>query len=464
MKESLIDRQLEMKQMKVLLVRNHDVENVNTRLPESLNKTQGIYPPLGLSYIASFLEHNGLDVEILDAKALNLTKEEIRESIRKSHPDIVGTTSMTPNCRGALEICRITKEISKDILTVIGGVQMSIFPKEMLSHRFVDAGVSGDGEYAMLELAKMFERGKKIPRLFVSRRVENLDSLPFPARHLLPNEKYWCVISEFPFTTLMTSRGCPFGCGFCYPLDKRVRLRSPNNVVDEIEEIVERYKFKEIMFYDDTFTISKKRAASICEEIISRKLDIRWETPTRVNTVDKSLLRLMKKAGCIRIRYGVESGDSEILKRMNKGITLQQAEDAFKSTKEVGIESFAYFIIGYIGETHKTMSKTISFAKKLNPDWAMFTVATPLPKTKLYEEAIASKLIDKNYWKEFTLGERNDRLPFLAKDAEKWVSRAYKEFYFRPSYIFKKLSTCDSLYRLKNNINGALGIVRFEMN
>lgn len=450
--------------MKVLLVRNHDIGDINTRLPESLNRAQGIYPPLGIAYIASFLEQNGIDVKILDVKALNLTKEETYGYIERENPDIVGVTSMTPNWRGALEICEMAKKIEKGILTVVGGSQVSVFPEEVVSNSCVDVGISGDGEYSMLDLVIRKRNKLKIPQLMLGERVEMLDVLPSPARHLLPNKKYWCVIAEHPFTTMITSRGCPFNCGFCYSIDRKVRFRSAENVVDEMEEVVEKYGFKEIMFYDDVFTLSKKRVTAICKEIISRGLDVCWETPTRVDLINERLLILMQRAGCIRIRYGVESGDANILKLMNKGTTLEQVERAFELTKKTGIETFAYFMIGYVHETTETIRRTISFAKKLNPDWVMFTVVTPLPETKLYEEAVELELVDEEYWKDFTLGKRDDRMPFLVEDADKWVNRAYREFYFRPSFILRKLSKIDSIGKLKRDVQGAWGIFRFEMN
>jgi len=153
----------------------------------------------------------------------------------------------------------------------------------------------------------------------------------------------------------------------------------------------------------------------------------------------------MKKAGCIRVRYGVESGDENILRNMNKGVTIDQVRKAFKLTRDAGLETFAYFMIGYLNETPKTMKKTISLAKELNPDWIMFTAATPLPKTEMHEQAVKLGIMDKNYWRDFTLGKRSDRIPYLVKDADKWIDRAYKEVYFRPKFIFNKLMRMDSL-------------------
>jgi radical SAM superfamily enzyme YgiQ (UPF0313 family) len=464
--------------MKVLLVRHHDRENVNTRLPESINKAQGVYPPLGIAYIASVLEKAGYAVSIMDSQALNLTIDETKDFISNENPDIVGITSMTPNVRGALEVARLTKEISSDIITVMGGAQLSVFPKETLSFDFIDYGVYGEGEYTMLELVKEIEEGKDLSnirglvfkknrKVFVNRpsMIDNLDELPFPARHLLQNDRYHCVISRQPFTTMITSRGCPFKCGFCFkgPSDKKIRFRSAKSVVDEMEHCKEKFKVKEIMFYDDTFTLNRKHVKDICNEIINRGMDVEWEAPTRVDCVDKEILMLMKNAGCIRLRYGVESGDARILNLMRKKITIEKIEEIFKLTKKVGIETFAYFMIGYVTENNVTIRNTINLAKRLDPDWAMFTAVTPLPFTNLYDLSVEEGLIDPNYWKKFVLGKTNERVPFLVENADEWVNRAYKEFYFRHKFFIKKLFKIRSIDTIRKYLRGFNSIFSFEM-
>ncbi len=464
--------------MKILLMRHHDIENINTRLPESLNRAQGMYPPLGISYIAAVLEKAGHETRILDSQALNLTTEETKKEIEKYMPDIVGINCMTPNVRGALEAARLAKEVSKDIITVLGGPQLSVFPEETVSFDFVDFGVCGEGEFPMLQLAEHLEKNKQVSAIkgLIYKKdgkvfsnptyiVENLDELPFPARHLLPMEKYHCVITKQPFTTMIAGRGCPFRCGFCFkgPSDQKVRIRSYKSVVDEMEECVEKYKVKEIMFYDDTFTFNKKYVENICNEIIKRGLKVSWECPTRVDTVDEGILKLMKKAGCIRLRFGVESGNPEILKLMRKNINLKQIEKIFRLARKIGFERFAYFIIGYMNETEKTMQDTINFAKKIDPGWVMFTVATPLPNTNLFDLAVEKGLIDKEYWRKFTLGETDERLPYLVKDADVWAKKAYREFYLRPQFFLNKLLAIDSFDKIKKYWKGLQGILSFEM-
>jgi len=460
--------------MKILLIRYLDKGNINTRLPDSVNRAQGVYPPLGLAYIGAAIEKAGYDVKILDVQALNLTSSEARERIYSEKADIVGITAMTSNFRGVLEAAKFAKESGAKV--VLGGPQMSAYPKESLFSKYVDYGIFGEGEKAIVELIQAIEKNdfkgmKKIKGLCYKKKeeilvneaavVKNLDDLPFPAMHLLPIKKYDCVITEKPVLTMITSRGCPFQCGFCFkqPMDKLFRKRDPKKVVDEIELYIKKYKIKEILFYDDTLTLDRDHVVEICEEIIKRKIKIKWQSPTRVDRVDKPLLELMKKAGCRMLRYGVESGDKDILSLMKKGTDLDKILNAFRISKDVGIETFAYFIIGYARETEASMRRTIDFAKKLCPDMVMFTIATPYPKTNLYQLALEDGIIKGDYWRDFTLGKTNKRLPPLAKDAEKWIRKAYLEFYFRPSFILKKLRKTNSFEVFKKNVIGALSIL-----
>lgn len=463
---------------RVLLIRYHDVTHVNTRLPASLNKAQGIYPPLGIAYIAAKLEESGYEANIIDSQAENLTSQETKKRIEKVEPDVVGVTAMTPTIQGALEILRLTKEINREIVTVMGGPHLSAYPRETVSNRFVDYAVIGEGEYATVELMEalegkrqltevkglVFKKNNQVHINTLREPNKDLDSLPFPARHLLPTEKYTCVIMEHPMTTMITARGCPFSCSFCFK-DKYLqayRMRSVKSVVDEMEECMSTHKVKEIGFYDDCFP-NKKHLIALCNEIISRGLDVHWETPQRADLVDRKLLYLMKSAGCIRIRYGVESGNQRILDLMNKGTTKDQIEKAFGWTREAGLETFAYFMIGYLSETESTVRDTIEFAKKLNSDWAMFTVATPLPTTKLMEQVSGENIVDRNYWENFTLELTNERMPFLFPGANKFCGKAYKEFYLRPSFVFKKIGELRSYNQFKKYVRGAMALLRFKM-
>ena len=218
------------------------------------------------------------------------------------------------------------------------------------------------------------------------------------------------------------------------------------------------------MFYDDVLALHKPNITGICEEILKRGLKIKWEAPTRIEHVDKELLRLMRRAGCTRLRYGVESGDEAVLKLMNKQINLKQAKETFRITKAAGIETFAYFMIGYPHETEKTIQRTIDFSVELDPDLVMFTVTTPLPHTPLYDLAKEERLIADDYWREFTLGNRNgERIPYFFPESEQWVKKAYRRFYLRPGYVLKRLLKLRSWDDVKKSLHAFFGIFKFKM-
>lgn len=465
--------------MKVLFIRDIDRRLPNTRLPKSIENIIGIYPPLGLLYLAAVLEKEGHKTNILDAQLNDLSDNEIRKKIENFKPDFVGITCMTPNIQRVYEIAKIVKEISKNIMVVVGGPHLSVYPTETLTNQFIDYGIIGEGEYTFLDLLNNIEKSKKIEKIpgiifkkngkIINngpRIVEDLNKLPFPARHLIENEKYHCLIAEKPFTILITARGCPWRCGFCFktPSDFKVRFRSPDNVVDEMIECKRKYKMKEIMIYDDTFTTSKNHIEALCKKIIERKLDIIWEAQTRVDSnLTKSLLELMKKAGCIRLRIGVENGNQNILNIMNKKIKINQVKKLFRSVRLSGIETFANFIIGYAYENVRTINKTINFAKELNPDWAMFYAAVPYPNTDLYRKAFETGIIENDYWLDFVKNKKVGEIPYFIENANKWVKKAYMNFYFRPSFTLNNIRKINSISKIKLYSKGFISLLFFSM-
>jgi radical SAM superfamily enzyme YgiQ (UPF0313 family) len=461
--------------MKIQLIRYHDVGNINSRLAKSLNQRQGALPPLGIAYIAAVLERAGHQVEVIDAIAEGLSRHDVAARIRSFGPRLVGITAMTPTFRGTQEAAAIAK--AEGAVTVVGGVHMAMFARETLSYEYIDYGVIGEGEEAIVELAAALESGTSIEHIeglaykrsngdvVVGREriVEDLDSLPIPAFHLLPMKKYSSIIGLHPVTTMMGSRGCPYKCSFCYktPSDKQYRRRSPKNIVDEMVYLQQNYGVNEIMFYDDL--MPQQYTRELCEEIIGRGIEIGWETPQRVNLVNPELLKLMKRAGCRVLRYGVEQGDPLQMQLVEKRISIDQVKRVFEWTHEAGIDAFAYFIIGYAFETPATMRATIELAKALNPRFVMFTKATPLPGTPLMDMAIEQGLISQDYWSRFTLGEQMQPIPPFVPDAREWAERAYREFYLRPRKMMEQASHIRSLSDLRKNFNGLIGLLSLSV-
>lgn len=460
--------------MQVLLIHPRLIDSVNKESATVIENV-GFVPPLGLAYIASSLEKNGHQVSILDCEALELTPPEISRYIERFHPEVVGVSALTTNIRGAIEAAALAKQAGA--IVVMGGPHMMVFPHETLSYDFIDYGIRGEGEIAMVQLLRGIEGGTSLQTVpgIVCRMneqivvnepacVDDIDAVPMPAYHLLPVEKY--EISNFGGKTLsmFTTRGCPYKCGFCYrnPLLDRVRTRDPIKVVDEIEYLITRFKINHINFVDEVITFNKRHISAICEEILTRGLKIRWQAATRVNTVDDELLRLMHAAGCHTLRFGIESGNQEILKRMNKKITLHQAGEAFTLCRKIGIKTVAYFIVGYLSETVQTIKDTIAFARRLSPDYAIFGPAYPLPETKLFEDAVAEGIVEPEYWRKFTLGKTTDPIPFLFPDTRTWVARAYRSFYFRPGYMLKHLCEPGTWKNLGRDCKAARSLLKLK--
>jgi anaerobic magnesium-protoporphyrin IX monomethyl ester cyclase len=314
----------------------------------------------------------------------------------------------------------------------------------------------------------VFKKNGKIINTGPPEKIENLDMLPFPARDLVPYSKYESMLAtKSPVTTMFTSRGCPYKCLFCDRphLGKSFRARSAKSVVDEMEEC-EKIGIKEIFIYDDTFGVDGQRVLDICSEIEKRKLSIVWDIRTRVNTVNEEILKALKSAGCQRIHYGVEAGTAKILTVLRKGITLEMAEKAFKLTKKIGIQTLAYFMIGSPTETKKDILRTIKFMKKINPDYAHITITTPYPATDLYRMGLEQGVLPRDYWKEFAKNPNpNFRPMFWEKDLSRkelfsLMTRAYRSFYIRPSYVFKKIIQLKSFSELIRKTKAAFKMIK----
>jgi len=453
--------------MKILLINPPRHNEILADNPAFIDEERGFNPPLGLLYMAGYLksksEHS---VFALDAQMEGFQYDaQFRKKIEEVSPDLVGITVMTFTLIDAIKTIALVKEVEKSqnkkIYIVLGGPHVHIFPEETIGLRDVDFAVKGEGEIPFYKLIESLEgRGElsdidglvyikegKIINNPVGGLIENLDEMPFPDRELLSVEKYNSILSANQVvTTMFTSRGCPFQCAFCDRphLGKKFRARSARSVVDEMETCL-KLGIDEILVYDDTFTVDRQRTLDICAEIIRRGLKFAWDIRARVDTVDEEVLAGLKRAGCARIHFGVESGTEKILKVLNKGIHLEQIEKAFKAAKKSGIETLAYFMIGAPTETREDILKTIAFAQKINPDYAHITILTPYPGTLIYRQALSEGVIKNNYWQEFA---RQPKEGFKTQYWEKELSKEelfsllnkfYREFYGRPTYILKQL-------------------------
>ncbi len=449
--------------MKVLLI-NPPIKNIiQTELPPALSREVGIFPPLGLMYIASYLrKYSDHEVQILDAIAEDLSQTEIEQVIRESNPQIIGITAHTNNLIDVLLLTGLIKKIDPRIHINIGGPHARIFPQETLQLFGVDSVIPGEGEISFFQLVESLSQEKdlrKVPGLIFKEGEEvipgkrpgpspDLDRLPFPVRELTKPQLYYYILGRrSTFTTMASSRGCPYHCIFCSTPKENYRRRSVHNVVQEMEECW-HLGVEEIHFVDDTFNLSPEWVISLCQEIKRRNLRIPWGFRGRVDTLTREVLRELKAANCIRMNLGVETSTDEGLKRLKKGLTIHQTEEVFTWTKEIGIPVVAYFLIGCPHEkSREDILHTLHFAKRLNSDFALFNILTPYPDTELYQEGLEKGLFGRDFWREFALHPTKDFEPrvweefFTKEELEKILISIYRRYYLRPSVIFKNLKS-----------------------
>lgn len=406
--------------MRVLLINPPATLDKNDYLDDAIS------PPLGLGYLSAYLLHHGHDVQVLDClaagfdiieqkgekKRYGLKEDTIKEAIKQYKPQLVGVTSMfTSRAGDAHKIAQLVKSVNREIFVAFGGCHASSSSTEVLGDLNVDIVVKGEGEQTLLEIVNNLTMNKSLddvkgtvvrknasilankPRPF----VEDIDLLPIPARDLFPIDVYFQNQRKGinfnirrPFISMITSRGCPGHCVFCAVKTiwgRGWRARSPVNVVDEIEYMMKKYGIREIVFLDDNISVDRSRIKDICREIIKRKLDIKWTTPNGIAlwTLDKEILRLMRKSGCFKLTFGLESGNKDTLKFIGKKYSYEHAEKIIKYANKLGIITLGTFIIGFPYEDKIAINNTINYAIKTDLDFAFFFTAATFQGTELFE-------------------------------------------------------------------------------
>ncbi len=432
-------------------------------------------PPIILAYVAAILERHGHKVQLLDARVLNLSQEQALEQIKNFQPDVLGFRSETYHFHNALDWIRYLKE-NLNIPVITGGVNLSLYPKETLSHREIDYGIIGDALESLPKLIKALEYGaglddipgiiyKKNGEIVINRPQEkfaDFDTFPFPARHLLPNESYYSFVSQLKnFTIMLTVTGCPFRCAFCaiHP-NTHFRVRSAKKVVDEIELCYKDFGIREIDFFDATFFLPGARALEIFEGMKKRRIKIEWSCRARVDVVDENMLRQAASVGCRQIYYGIESGNTKVLKSIKKDIKIEQVRQAIKWSKKYGIRTMGFFMAGNQCDTRESIRSTIEFAKSLGLDFIQVCRAIAKPGTELDELLI--KETGKDYWREHVLGKKIEvRLPtpwsnLSQIEIESLTREFYTKFYFRPKIIWNRINQLKSLEELKRYLGVGL--------
>jgi radical SAM superfamily enzyme YgiQ (UPF0313 family) len=432
------------------------------------------HPPLGIALLSAIWDQQGHTSQIIDAAALRLSLPKIISRIDPA-TDYIGLTATTPEISSAISIARRIKETFPDIRIVMGGVHPTVFHENLVREEICDMVVRNEGEPFIIDLAKGTPRhlisnltwrnrqGEVIINPDAETYVE-LDSLPFPAYEKLPMDLYHSTpgaARRQPSIGMVTTRGCPGHCTFCFSgmFGSRVRFMSPSRVIEHIELLQHQYGIREISFYDDTFTANKNNVAELCQLIIGKGIKLSWSCFSRVDTVTPELLLLMKKAGCHQIMYGFETPDETILKRIDKRISLEHFKNAIKWTRAAKINIRGAFMLGNPGETQAGMQKTIDYSKNADIQLAVFNITTPYPGTAMYNEFLQNNSLLHQNWDLYNLGEPVLKLDTVSdRIVKKYYYKSYRDFYLRPIFIFRHIRSIRTLSELLMHVKAVLKI------
>lgn len=450
-----------------------------------LESAAGRYFPLGLGYIASYLQKYGKhDVQMFEPEAQGLSSADILQIITSFKPDIVGLTCSTPNFHRAIDLARLVRKHSK-AKTVLGGVHASALPDFIMQHYsdLIDCVVVGEGEVTMFELVAAFESEQEVDKVngIVFNKndkiittppralIDNLDILPFPARDLIPQSLFHPNLHNARHKrcfSILTSRGCPYNCSFCASRivsGKKYRTHSPEYVLEEMTLLKQKYNAQQLLITDDTFTIDHERLEKICRGMIDGKLNLEWFCFSQVNVVNREILKMMKKAGCYSIGFGIESADPETLKKMGKPIKPEHAIETVKLANELGLKTQAFYVLGMYGETEQQMKRTIEFANKVDSTLAFFNMLVPYPGTKDFNDFFANTPLNNINWSDFVaIGEscvlKNSTVP--AKQIEQLIASANKDYYFRIQKLLSLFATIRTWHEFTNYAKGGISLIK----
>jgi len=452
-------------------------------------------PPLGLLYLGSYVKKLGHQVTIIDADVEGYTLDELAKRILNKEADLIGITVMTPFAANVLNLCKKIKILQPASKICLGGIHITATGQETIKEsKYVDYLAVGEGEYTLAELLEALENKtdfRQIRGLIYRDEgtgqviqneprepIENLDSLPDPDLDLIENLdfKNYDVVhgGGKRVVYILGSRGCPFQCTFCAAHlvhGKKVRFRSPKKIIDEIETNQVKYGIDYVGFKDGTFTLNHSWVKEICSEILNRRLKIGFCVNARVDTISEEILKILKKAGCQTMGFGIESGSQRILNTLKKGTNLQQIKDVFKLVNKYKFFTINSFMIGNPGETKETIHQTFELAKALKSTAVGFCPSTAFPGTEIYFNALKDGTLQNPQWYlkkypnnqgEFLpTGLYDGVLTFSDFKTEEEVKAAYNRFYLRPTYVVSTIKRIiDDPYFLKYTLGYGWGMLR----
>ncbi len=416
--------------------------------------------PLGIGYLAAVAEQGGHRAGIIDGAVEQLSAAQLLRRVAEFDPDVIGVTGLTTSFASTQSALHAFHEHFPRAVLLTGGPHLSAWGAPSLEGLPVAAGVAAEGELAFGDILCAIENNtplRDIQGIFVQdergewietgprRYYKDLDDAPFPARHLFKKHLYQPIPADYrhlPKIPIMSARGCPYGCIFCDKsvFGRRLRGKSPKRTVDEIEHCIRDHGARGIAFLDSTFGTDRKRAREICEEIIRRNVKVEWTCTLRADSVDEEMLALFRRAGCWKVRLGIESGDEEIFARLDKGETLDHVRRAAVAADKVGLQSKAFFIVGHLGENEKTLRNTVNFAKSLPLMEVTVQINTPMkntPQEEMWHEfgdLDRTNLTNSSFWEPVFVptGLTRDELV-------RWQNRFYREFLLRPSVWWRHL-------------------------
>ncbi|MDP2905309.1 MAG: radical SAM protein [Candidatus Omnitrophota bacterium] len=433
--------------------------------PVFLNYKNGVktyrygLPSIGLCILAAVLRDKGYKCRVIECEPLKKTPEEIASIIAVEKPRYVGITATTSIIFDAANLASLVKKQLPGVKIILGGAHLSAIPKESMERfKDIDIGVIGEGEDTIAELIPALDNRKDLARVLgiifrdgqgpviTGKRefIQDLDKLPFPAHELLYPafpQNYVPMYNNFirfPASSIVSSRGCPAQCTFCDRtiFGNKYRFHSAKYIFDYLRFLKGRYKIKDFLFYDDTFFVSKNRVKELCNLIIGAGEDFKWTCAGRVDSFDEELMRLMKKAGCWQISFGIESGSPKVLDTINKRIDLQQAEDTLSRVKRIGIRTKGLFMIGNPSETRDTIMQTIRYSRRVNIDDFTCSALMPLPGSEVAKTAHLYGDYDGDWEKLNTANVVFVPFGLAKKEIEDLRDEAIKGFYLRPKIIF----------------------------
>jgi len=396
-----------------------------------LTKRKPAVHNVGLSYIAAALLSDGNDVKVLDIEAYKYSKEEVLLKCKEANPDIIGIGTLVTGYIYVKWLCNALKECLPNVPIVMGNSIVTTIPEIAINNLNIDYIVLGEGEDTMKELVKTIENKGDISQVaglcykkdgkvvFTAHRelIQDLDTIPMPAWHLFPFKETYHKNGLYPelptpFMSVLTTRGCPFICTYCYhPFqNQKVRFHSSERIVAEIKYLIKEYGIKGVHFVDDLFVVNKKRIYEFCDLLDKEKIDIKWGVSCRSNLVDEELMARMQKSGCIRLGIGVESASPIILENIKKKVTVEDHIRAMEICKKIKLKVEASYMIGNVGETRETVFETVKFRKKYDPTPGTFFFTTPYPDTDLYKYALEKGLIKDEMKLIEAYGEQNEQI------------------------------------------------------